>query len=183
MNRKKIIIVFLSLLIIITGFFCAVKAQIENFIIIASAKSTDLASQKLWEYILSEIRLSEKNANLHNIYEKDCKAVFYDLNDDGTDEIIGTHYATGSRNLGYNIMYILKKEKNGTYNDIGYRIFFAPNSPVFILKSKTKGFHDLRCFNSKTDLDSIFVYSKDIGKYVEKSRQKTAEREFKESFF
>lgn len=181
--QKKILSVFITLLIFCAGLCGAASSQIENFILIDGADSSDPASKKLWHYILSEIKLSEKLANLHNIYESDCKAIFYDLDDDGEDEILGTHYATGSRNLGYNILYILKKQKNGNYDDLGYRIFFASNSPVFILKNKTKGFHDLRCYNGKTELDSVFVYSKSIDKYVDKKNQKILEKEFKEQYY
>lgn len=180
---KRLVCIFVLLIICLFSVVVSGFASVEDFIILDRARSTDAASQKLWEFILSDIKLSEKNAKLHEIYESDSRAVFYDLDDDGVSEIVGTHYATGSRRMGYNIMYILKKQKNGKYKDIGYRMFFAPNSPIFILNTKTKGFHDLRCYNSKSDLDSVFVFSKNIGKYVEKANQKSLEEEFFEHYF
>ena len=181
--RVLVNIVALFFICFCSAFYCADAAQVEDFILLGKARSSDAASQRLWKFILSETKLSERNAELHNIYEEDCRAVFYDLDDDGQQEIIGTHYATGARRLGYNIMYILKKDSSGVYQNIAYRIFFAPNSPIFVLKSKTKGFHDLRCYNSKSEMDSVFVFSKNIEMYVDKIHQKAAEKEFLERYF
>lgn len=178
-----ILSIFLAVILMSAGLFCTVSAKIENFVIVSSASCDSAASKELWRFILSETKLSVENANLHKIYASDCRGVFYDLDDDGVDEIIGTHYATGPKSLGYNIMYILKRKENNNYEKISFRVYFTPNKPVFILKSKTKEFHDLKCYNGKTEKDTTVVYSKSINKYVDESKQKVLEREFKEMYY
>ncbi len=169
-------------MVLAAAFFSAGFAEIKDFILLDKAKCTDEASEILWRYILKSTKLTEKTAEFHNIYKKDCAAVFYDLDDDGVDEIIGTHHSSASRHPGSGILYILKKEKTG-YDEIGYRILFSESSPIYVLEDKTKGFHNLKCQQKGSALDSVFIYSKNIDKYVLKEKQKALEKEFKERFF
>ena len=64
------------------------------------SNSSSEASEILWNWILKRIRLSEAYAALHDIYKKDCAAVFFDLNSDGENEILGTHYASARNGNG-----------------------------------------------------------------------------------
>lgn len=169
-------------MVLLAAFYSAGFAKMEDLILLNGARCSDEPSEILWKYLLKTTRLTEKTAEFHNIYKKDCVAVFYDLDDDGVSEVVGTHYASETRNVGHNIIYILKKGKKG-YEDICYRIFLCQNSPIYVLKNKTEGFHDLELREKCSNTVLIYVYSKNINRYINKERQKVLEKEFKERFF
>ncbi len=99
----------------------------------------------------------------------DTNAVFYDLNDDGVEEIIGICHSDGG-SAGYTL-HILKKNFGSGYKDISPFINFYAGSPIFVHKSKTNGFHDIE-FTARTNKpDQNFVEANGfmhIGRWIAK---------------
>lgn len=133
------------------------------------AKYTDEASEILWAWLLKQIRLSEEYAALHNIYRKDCAAIFYDLNADGEDEILGTHYASALNGNGEWLLYVLQKDKNGKYKEItGQEIYFDVKHPICVLLKKNEGYRNFQVFNNAGNVDFTYVYNKSKRLYFKK---------------
>jgi len=103
----------------------------------------------LYKYFLNEFDLTpEKAKNLFNITPDVVETFEVDLNDDGTNEIIGVIHSTFCwGTMGYSI-FILQKNNNGTYSDLSFMINFESLKPVYILKSKTNGYHDIMLYGS-----------------------------------
>lgn len=137
------------------------------------AKPTDEASAILWHWLLKQIRLSETHAALHDIYARDCAAIFYDLNSDGEDEIIGTHYSTALHGNGECLLYVLKK-KDGKYREItGEEVYFDIKHPICILLKKNDGFRNIQVFSDAGNDEVTYVFNKSKGSYYKKvSKQK-----------
>lgn len=133
------------------------------------AASTDKASQIFWHWLLKYVKLSPKNAALHNVFEYDSAAVFFDLNDDGIDEIIGTHYASATSGNGDCLLYILKKD-NSKYKKISSDIYFDPTISIYISPQKNNGYYDLQVFSSLTRKTLTYSFNLQKGLY-EKSKK------------
>ena len=99
----------------------------------------------------------------------DTNAVFYDLNDDGVEEIIGICHSDGG-SAGYSL-HILKKNFGSGYKELAPFINFYAGSPIFVHKSKTNGFHDIE-FTARTNkADQNFVEADGfmhIGRWIAK---------------
>ena len=127
-----------------------------------NTESSSPASEILWHWLLRQIRLSEANAAIHNIYKKDCAAVFFDLNSDGEDEVLGTHYSSVKNGNGGWLLYILQKNSKGIYQEItGEEIYFDVRHPVCILLKKTDGYRNFQVFNKNLDDDITYSYRQD----------------------
>lgn len=135
----------------------------------------DEASELLWEHILKTTRMNESIAAIHKIFKQDCKAVFYDLNGDGKDEIIGTHYASRSSTSGLGIrlglcnstMYILQGSR-GKYKELNQDLYFDPHKTVRILHDENDGYKSMRVSGCTNHESADFVYNKNLGKYIDK---------------
>lgn len=125
----------------------------------------DLASKIYWAWLLEEIQLSVKNAELHNIYEKDSCAIFYDLNNDGEDEIIATHYNTAKRGNGQCLLFILQKIGD-KYRKISSNIYFDVFSPIFVFKEKTNEYKNIEIKTLTDDKYEIVIYDKNKKRYL-----------------
>lgn len=134
-----------------------------------NARYDDEASVILWHWLLKQIRLSEKHAALHNIYATDCAAVFYDLDSDGEDEILGTHASTAKNSGGEWLLYVLKKDKNNIYREItGDNVYFDAMHPVCIMLNKTDGFRNFQVVRGEQDQDITYVYNAQKKLYYKK---------------
>ena len=134
------------------------------------SNSSSEASEILWNWILKRIRLSEAYAALHDIYKKDCAAVFFDLNSDGENEILGPHYASARNGNGEWLLYVLQKDKNGKYKEItGDTVYFDAKHPICILLKKTDGYRNFQVYSETKDDDVTYVYNKEKGLYYKKS--------------
>lgn len=127
------------------------------------------ASQIYWNWLLRYVKLSRVNAALHNVYQKDAKAVFCDLNDDGVDEILGTHFASAKNANGEWLLYVLQKDKNGRYREItGEPVYFDAIHPICIMTKKTGEYRNIQVFNELSDKSVIFVFNPEKGLYFKK---------------
>lgn len=132
------------------------------------AQSTDEASQIFWHWLLKHVRLSSKNAALHNVFEDGSAAVFFDLNDDGIDEIVGTHFASAAAGNGDCMLYILQKDKD-KYKKISSGIYFDPSVNIYAQRKKTDGYRNLQVFPVTGGKPVIYSFNKKSGLY-EKSK-------------
>ena len=107
--------------------------------------------------ILYEYRLSELNFTPEKIYEafgyklSDVRAIFYDLNSDGINEIIGYINSPSEACVEGTALTILKKEKEFFLPLANFN--FYPDSGINILDSKTDGYSDLKTFFTKIHFD------------------------------
>ncbi len=83
----------------------------------------------------------------------DIRAVRFDLNDDGVDEIIG--YWHFYYPVGLDI-YILQKTKKG-YQNLSWTCGAAHYYPIKILNHKTNGWHDYAVILAKGDGKPIII--------------------------
>ena len=70
----------------------------------------------------------------------------YDLNDDGTDEIICIISSLEQRTRWGYVLYILQKQKDNSYKDIGTALGAEAGSIIEILDTKTNGYYDIRMY-------------------------------------
>lgn len=134
-----------------------------------NARYDDEASVILWHWLLKQIRLSERNAALHRIYAQDCAAIFYDLDSDGEDEILGTHASTARNSGGEWLLYVLKKDKDNIYKEItGDTVYFDAAHPVCVMLNKTNGFRNIQVVTGTKDDDITYVFNKQSGLYYKK---------------
>ena len=104
------------------------------------------ASKILYEYCLSESNLTPEKAYEFFGYKlSDARAVFYDLNSDGIDEIIGYISAPYFWCREGMSLFILQKNNN-CYNDSLGSFNFYPENGVKILDTKTGGYYDFEMF-------------------------------------
>ena len=84
------------------------------------------------------------------ITKNSVRALKYDLNNDGEEEILGMIYSTfywGT--AGYSLL-ILQKETNN-YKDIAYLINFEPKKEVEILRTKNNGYYNIKFYNPRNN--------------------------------
>lgn len=120
-------------------------------VIYLDKKSDKNASKILYEYALKEVNMTPQKAYEAFGYRlSDVKAVFYDLNSDGVDEIVGYIDSVVYSCVEGTRLFILKKENNqllGLSN-----LNFCPESGVYILDTKSNDFSDVKIFGFKIQL-------------------------------
>ncbi len=100
------------------------------------------ASRILYDYALKKVNMSSKQAYEAFGYKlEDVRAVFYDLNSDGINEVIGYINAPSSYSRDGANFYILQR-KNTYYTDISL-INAYPNNGIYILETKTNRYCDI----------------------------------------
>lgn len=110
------------------------------------------ASKILYEYNLSELNLTpEKVYEAFGYKLSDVRAVFYDLNSDGVDEVIGYINSSYETCAAGAAITILKKEK-GFFSTLA-KFHFYPHSGVSIIDSKNDGYFDLKMYYTKIQLE------------------------------
>lgn len=135
-----------------------------------NSKNSDEPSILLWNWILKYIRLTPKNAALHNIYQNETAAFFFDLDDDGVNEILGTHHSTTISGRGDSLLYIIKYDKNKSskYKPISKNLYFDADSHIDILEEKSNGYHKIQVSSTHTDKPKILSFDKKKEVYTEK---------------
>lgn len=136
----------------------------------SKCKNSEEASVLFWNWLLAHTKLTPKNAALHNIYQQDSTAVFYDLNGDGKREILGTHYATATAGMGDCLLYILEYDetKKLKYKKISENLYFDVTLPVEILEDKNAGFSKIKVFSNKDTEYKIFSFDRKKDMYLYK---------------
>lgn len=114
-------------------------------------------------------KFTPKHAALHNIYQKNSAAFFYDLDDDGTREIIGTHYATSLAGQGNCLLYILKQdEKSKTkYKLISQSLYFDAHKSISILNDTNANYHKIQITKIGTNETKICYFDRKKNYYVQ----------------
>ncbi len=114
-------------------------------VIYLDKQSDKKASKILYEYALKEVNMTPQKAYEAFGYRlSDVKAVFYDLNSDGVDEIIGYIAVPSSYCRDGAGLYILKKD-NAKYINISM-VNTHPWKGVWVLDSITNGFRNIRVY-------------------------------------
>ena len=110
------------------------------------------ASKILYEYQLQEHEMTPQKAYETFGYKlSDVYAVFYDLNSDGINEIIGYINAPYTCCVEGIRLFILKKKDN-IYTSLTV-VNFYPEKGITVLDSKTDGFYDLKIHLTKLILN------------------------------
>lgn len=118
---------------------------------------------------MQHIRLSESHAAIHNIFNKDCVAVFYDINSDGVDEILGTHYASALNGNGECLLYVLQKVGDGEYKEItGEEVYFNVQKPICILLKQRDGYKNFQVYSDSKNDDITYSYNHSKHLYFKK---------------
>lgn len=154
-------LIILSFVLCVTSAFSFIKREIK-----LSKGGCDIkASQIYWRWLLDEIKLSSKNAELHKIYPKDSCAVFCDLNNDGEDEIVATHYNTAKVGEGQCLLFVLQKTGD-KYVKISSDIYFDSLSEISLMSEKHDGFRNLQVKTLPDGDDRVIVFNKHKRLYV-----------------
>ena len=157
---------FISLIILLFVLFVTLAFSFINREIKLSKGGCNLkASQIYWRWLLDEIKLSSKNAELHKIYPNDSCAVFCDLNNDGEDEIVATHYNTAKVGEGQCLLFILQKIGD-KYVKISSDIYFDLFSKISLMSEKHDGFRTLEIKTLPDGTAKTLVFNKHKGLYV-----------------
>ena len=99
------------------------------------------------KYVLKELsKTPEEAKDFARIEPETVKAFEVDLNDDGEKEIVGVVYSTFYLGTAGYSLFILQKQHSG-YKNISILVF-EPQRKVYILKTKTNGYHDIKLSGS-----------------------------------
>ena len=113
----------------------------------SDGESDKQAGKILYEYVLKELNKTPEEAkDFARIEPETVKAFEVDLNDDRENEIIGIVYSTFYLGTAGYSLFILQKQQSG-YKDISILVF-EPQRNVYILKTKTNGYHDIKLSGS-----------------------------------
>ena len=162
---KKFIVLIVSIITISAVCVCyiySINHQQNNSIVTLDFQKREdkTASLILYDYILKYLKMTPKQAeDFARIMPEMVTAYRVDLNDDGTDEIIGACYSTFYWGTAGFSMFILQLQ-NDEYVDIAGLINFETQIPVYILKTKTNNFKDIKFSGS-----SAFKFKSLIAKY------------------
>ena len=143
--------------------------RVEFSCYISNAKNSDEASLLLWNWLLNYTGLSVQHAAIHNIYEKNTHAIFYDLDGDGVREILGTHDSTTITGMGNNLLYILKYDEKikSKYKKISRDLYFNAHKPITIFFEEKNKYKKIRAV-SIDNTPVTFVFDKRKNNYVAK---------------
>ncbi len=152
-----------KLILLILFIFCTLPIFAEEIIYLD--KSWDKqASKLLYEYELKDLNTTpEKAFEIFGFKESDVRAVFYDLNSDGVNEIIGYINRSCFWSRDGMALFILKKE-NGNYENISW-LNTEPSLGVYVYENKTFGFCDLKVFPTKDWIPRLAKYNKKCNCY------------------
>ncbi len=147
---KKVILIFV--LIMLSMFVCINKYNSSQVIKTFQELNNPQASKILQEYLLKKTPNFNQISNLP--LETCTHAVFFDLNDDGENEVIGFTDAFYCA-TGYNL-FILKK-KNDVYDDISM-VNFYPAGGIEIMGLKVNGFNTMKISARLSKVCSSYMY-------------------------
>lgn len=134
------------------------------------------ASKILYEYVLTSQNMSPAEIkDLANIEPKSARAFEVDLNDDGTNEIIGLVYSTLYWGTAGYSLFILQKQPNG-YKNITYLLNFEPQKDFYILNTRTNGYRNIKLYGSSAYKFKPFTVKYEDGHYRNYSQTKSLEK-------
>lgn len=146
---KKILSILLILVIVPIVFLLQNHSTsgIYRKLDFSGEKSDANANKILYEYILKDQNMTPKEIEeFANITPESAKAFEVDLNDDGTNEIVGLISSTLYWGTAGFSLFILQKQPDG-YKDIS-SLVFEPQGGIDIKINKTNGYYDLKLFGS-----------------------------------
>lgn len=134
-----------------------------------TSKNSDEATLLFWNWLLYHTKLTPKHAALHNIYQKNSAAFFYDLDNDGIREIIGTHYATSIAGQGNCLLYILKHDEKAKtkYRLISQNLYFDAHKTIQILESKTANYHKIQITKINSNESKVCSFDRKKNYYLQ----------------
>ena len=141
---KKFLIIVMSIILfgqtaLASGTYCKLD--------FSDGESDKQAGKILYEYVLKELNKTPEEAkDFARIEPETVKAFEVDLNDDGEKEIVGVVYSTFYLGTAGYSLFILQKQHSG-YKNISILVF-EPQRKVYILKTKTNGYHDIKLSGS-----------------------------------
>lgn len=141
---KKFLIIVMSIILfgqtaLASGTYCKLD--------FSGGESDKQAGKILYEYVLKELNKTPEEAkDFARIEPETVKAFEVDLNDDGEKEIVGVVYSTFYLGTAGYSLFILQKQHSG-YKNISILVF-EPQRKVYILKTKTNGYHDIKLSGS-----------------------------------
>ena len=120
----------------------------------------DLDAKKiLYGYILKYLKVNSKEAySKYNISENFSYAFFIDLDDDGSNEIIGIMFAPCFSGTAGSQMFILQKQNN-QYVDINSAISLQPDYRIYVLPNKTNKLKDIVVFGEQSGKPIYLKYN------------------------
>jgi len=123
------------------------------------------ASAILDEYYLKRLNhmKPEEVYKEFNYTKSDVRAIFYDLNSDGIDEVIGYINAPFSVCREGVWLYILKKKEAG-YEDLS-GLNFWPSLGIKVLPEKTGNFYNIKVFATMERMPTIATYKEQVYSY------------------
>lgn len=184
---KKILIITIFILFSFMLLICVLIAKKPTY-----TQDEDFKIPKIYqvdpEYVLKQINISAESTEKarkifykfikkeHNLSNKDFKrylslgffrAVEYDLNDDGENEIIGFVGAIVYDSQEGQQLFILHKNKDGKYEDLSQCINFEYGADIYILRNKDNNFHQIAIHSSSRRYDlRPFLLRYQNGNYV-----------------
>ena len=141
---KKFLIIVMSIILfgqtaLASGTYCKLD--------FSDGESDKQAGKILYEYVLKELNKTPEEAkDFARIEPQSVRAFEIDLNDDGEKEIVGMVYSTLYLGTAGYSLFILQKQQS-EYKDISILVF-EPQRKVYILKTKTNGYHDIKLSGS-----------------------------------
>lgn len=151
----------LIIFIFASGLVFAQNTECYNF---SKINTNTQDSDILWQFIQDNIA-SDLNemGSYYKPQRNKTKAFAFDLDNDGTKEIIGYNENPGLLGqLGFKL-FILQKRDN-KYIDIAELVNFDPAHNIYILKTKTNGFRNISYFHTTPSASqkSILFYQNDV---------------------
>ena len=167
-----LIIIIILLLALFVVVICIQRIASSSIMTLDFQKQEDkTASLILYDYILKYLKMSPEQAeDFARITPEMVTAYRVDLNDDGTDEIIGACYSTFYWGTAGFSMFILQLQ-NDEYVDIAGLINFETQIPVYILKTKTNNFKDIKFSGSSAFKFKALIAKYNGEKYVSKEEE------------
>jgi len=102
----------------------------------------------LYKYVLEDLNKTPQEAvDYANISPRSISAFELDLNDYGTNEIIGLVWATYYWGTAGYSLFVLEKKGDSYYN-LADLINFEPLKKIYILPEKTNGYRDIKFYGS-----------------------------------
>lgn len=153
---KKILLFIILTFLVLP---CSAEQKINVY-----KSSNPEASKILYEFQLKEQKITPKKAfDLFNYNLSSVYAFFYDLDMDGTNEVIGIIDSNYFYCLQGYELFILKKD-NMEYKNLS-KVNFYPNMDIYILEHQTDGYFDLKVHHIITKLlsqDKNFLEQKEL---------------------
>ena len=177
---KKVVFIGLFLFVLAIALAISFVFNKEDYVQLDLVENSDpKAAEILYNHTLKTTNLTAERAkNEFNFSKENFFAVYFDLNDDGEEEIIGfanTTFFCGTAGCGLDI---LQKDKNG-YKDISYLMSIQPAIPILLISNKkTNRYRNIKLFFEHYTKTYTLKYKN--RQYVNKEQIEELEQVFKE---